>query len=209
MATETGSKQGKFLGILTTVYKREVLKELLDNPEYSFTVNEITKEVSGSYNSVKNFLRDLEDFNIARFNKKGNTYLVKYNQGSRYHEVIKDLFRADRQPLEDAAKKFASKLYEDNSSSIRSIILFGSVARGTAEADSDIDILVITEEENAGIDENARKYGERYIDIENELVPLTETIEDFREKLEKGERFEENVAKDGVVLKGDKLGLKD
>lgn len=209
MATETGSKQGKFLGILTTVYKREVLKELLDNPEYSFTVNEITKEVSGSYNSVKNFLRDLEDFNIARFNKKGNTYLVKYNQGSRYHEVIKDLFRADRQPLEDAAKKFASKLYEENSSSIRSIILFGSVARGTAEADSDIDILVITEEENAGIDENARKYGERYIDIENELVPLTETIEDFREKLEKGERFEENVAKDGVVLKGDKLGLKD
>lgn len=209
MITETKSKEGKFLNILTTGYKQEVLKELLDKPDYSFTVNEITKKVSGSYNTVKNFLRDLEKFNIVRFNKKGNTYLVKYNQDSRYHQVIKDLFRADKQPLEDAAKNYASKLYEENNSEIKSIILFGSVARGTANAESDIDILVITEQQNTEVDEKARKYAEKYIEIENELVPLTETIKEFRENLENGERFEENVAKDGIILEGDKIEFKD
>jgi predicted nucleotidyltransferase len=209
MIAETKSQEGKFLNVLTTGYKEEVLRQLLDNPEYSFTVNEITKKVSGSYNSVKNFLRDLESFNIVKFTKKGNTYLVKYNQDSRYHKIIKDLFKADKQPLEDAAEKYASKLYEDNSSEIKSVVLFGSVARGTADADSDIDILVLTEKENVELDEKVRKYAERYIDIQNELVPLTETIEEFRENLEKGERFEENVAKDGIVLEGDELEFKD
>lgn len=206
------SDRQNFLNVLTSGYKEEVLKELLDNPEYLFTVNEITGEVNGSYNSVKNFLRDLEKFNIVKFQRKGNSYLIQYNQDSRYHEVIKTLLRADNQPLEQAAEKYAEKFYTDSGlkDHIRSIVLFGSVARGTAGPNSDIDILVLTEEnvDEEKIEQKARNYAQQ-TGTEFEIVPVVENSREFRNNLVHSKRFETNVEKDGILLEGEELELEN
>jgi len=212
MNTKTSSEPDKLLNVLTSSYKEEVLKELLDNPGYTYTVNEIAEEVTGSYNSVKNFLRELERFDIVSFQKKGGTYLIQYNRDSRYHKVIKTLFTAENQPLKEAAEKYAEKLMrEEFSEKIKSIILFGSVARGTADVNSDIDVLILVEDQEdvEPIESKARNYSERKLEIANELVPVVETVEEFRENLEKAERFEKNVAKDGIILKGEELDIKN
>lgn len=203
----------KLIDTLTSRYKTEVLQELIDNPDYTYTVNEMAEDVSGSYNSVRNFLRELERFDIVTFTKKGGSYLIEYNQDSRYHDVITDLLRADNQPLEDAARKYAEKLYTDHDvkSSIRSIVLFGSVARGTAGPDSDIDVLVLTDD-NADIDrvENTvQSYAEKQVEIENDVVPVVETATEFAENARAGKRFETNVLNDGIVLKGDEIDVED
>jgi predicted nucleotidyltransferase len=212
MTSKTRSDQDKLLNVLTSNYKEEVLKELIDNPGYTYTVNEIVEEVSGSYNSVKDFLRELEIFDIVRFQKKGGNYLVEYKQDSRYHEVIKTLLRAENQPLEQAAKKYVEELTnEEFSKKIISIVLFGSVARGTADVNSDIDLLILVEDQEdvEPIKSKARNYAERKLDISNELVPVVETVEEFRENLENGERFEKNIAKDGIVLAGEELDFEN
>jgi predicted nucleotidyltransferase len=212
VSTATSSQPDKLLNVLTSDYKEEVLKELLDNPGYTYTVNEIAKEVSGSYNSVKNFLRELERFDIVSFQKKGGTYLIQYSQDSRYHKVIKNLFMAENQPLKEAAEKYAENLIKKEfSKEISSIILFGSVARGTADVNSDIDILILVgdQEDVETIKSKARNHSERKMKISNELVPVVETVEEYKENLENEERFEKNVSKDGIVLEGEELDSKN
>jgi predicted nucleotidyltransferase/DNA-binding transcriptional regulator YhcF (GntR family) len=210
-ATNT-SNPNNFMNLLTSGYKQEVLEELVDNPDYMFTVNELAEKVSGSYNSVNKFLRELEEFSIVSFQKKGNNYLIKYNQDSRYHEVIKSLLRADNSPLEEAARNYAEALVQDTyiGDKTRSIVLFGSVARGTAGPNSDIDILVLTKED-ADIEEvkkEARNYAKQ-MKIDAEVVPVVEGFEEFRNNLVHGKRFEENVEKDGIVLEGGELEFKN
>jgi len=209
---EASSEKKNFMNLLASGYKQEVLQELVDSPGYMFTVNELVGKVSGSYNSVNNFLRQLEEFNIVKFQKKGRTYLVQYNQDSRYHEVIKILLRADNTPLEEAAEKWAEEFYQNSGlkNEIKSIVLFGSVARGTAGPNSDIDILILTEEESKieEIKDKARKKAQR-LHFDFELVPVVESAEEFRNNLVNGKRFETNVEKDGIVLEGEELEFED
>lgn len=211
-AAAQSTERKSFLNLLVSGYKQEVLKHLVDNPDYKFTVNELAGSVSGSYNSVNKFLRELEEFNIVSFQKKGGSYLIEYNQDSRYHEVIKSLLRADNEPLEKAAREYAEALAQDTyvEERIRSIVLFGSVARGTAGPNSDIDILVLTEKD-ADIEEvkkEAKNYAEQ-MDLEAELVPVVEDAKEFRDNLVHGKRFETNVKTDGIVLEGEDLEFED
>ncbi|WP_414838315.1 nucleotidyltransferase domain-containing protein [Candidatus Nanosalina sp. VS9-1] len=207
-----GSKRKNFMNLLVSGYKQEVLEHLLENPGYMFTVNELAEKVSGSYNSVNNFLRELEEFDIVSFQKKGRTYLVQYNQDSRYHEVIKTLLRADNTPLEETAREWAEKFYENSGlkDEIRSIILFGSVARGTAGPNSDVDILILVEGYTGteDIKEQARKEAKK-LHLDFELVPVVESVEEFRNNLVHGKRFETNVKTDGIVLEGEELEFED
>lgn len=209
--TKTSGKKN-FIDLLASGYKQEVLEALLDKPGYMFTVNELANNVSGSYNSVNKFLGQLENFDIVSFQKKGRTHLVHYNQDSRYHNVIKTLLRADNAPLEEAAEKYAEKLYLDveMEDQIKSIILFGSVARGTAGPNSDIDILVLVDQDADAeeIKNKARKEAERER-LEFEVVPVVENVKEFRNNLAHGKRFEKNVKKDGLVLKGEELEFED
>lgn len=213
MSTATKSANPKnFMNLLVSDYKHEVLEQLVDNPDYMFTVNELAEKVSGSYNSVNNFLRDLEEFNLVSFQKKGNNYLIEYNQNSRYHETIKTLLRADNAPLENAAEKYAEKLYHHSGlkDQIRSILLFGSVARGTAGSSSDIDILILAEEDvdHENLKSEARKYA-RQLHLDFEVVPVVEDASEFRNNLVHDKRFETNVEKDGIVLEGEELEFKN
>jgi Predicted nucleotidyltransferases len=49
---------------------------------------------------------------------------------------------------EKAVDEFVKRVEKDHLNEIESIVLFGSVARGEAREDSDIDILVITKKED-------------------------------------------------------------
>lgn len=210
--TANRSSQKNFMNLLFSVYKQDVLKELVDNPDYMFTVNELSKKVSGSYNSVNKFLRELEEFNIVSFQKKGGSYLIQYNQDSRYHDVIKSLLKADNTPLEETAEKYAEKIYaeSDLKDQIRSIVLFGSVARGTAGPNSDIDILILTEEgtDTEKLKSEARKIA-RQVHLDFEVVPVVEDAREFRNNLVQKQRFETNVETDGIVLEGEELEFED
>lgn len=201
-------KPKTFIELLGKKYQREVLEVLLDQPDYVFTVNEVAKETSGSYNTVSRFLRGLEAFDIVKFSQKGGTNLVEYNSSSKYHEVIKSLLRVENQSLRKQAERYAELLYSDYETSehIRSIVLFGSVARGSANSESDIDILILTEGENKSkIKDKAVKKAQKNNKVDNEIVPIVENFSEFEQNFKDEERFEINIMRDGIVLEGEEL----
>ena len=197
----------KFTDLLGREYKGEVLKFLKDNPDDFFSINEIAEKTSGSNPSVKKFLEELSDIGLVKFRKKGGSYLIEYNPDSRYDEAVKSIFKVEIDELWRKASMYGYLLRNDDqiSEHIESVVLYGSVARGTADSNSDIDILILTD---GKIDENevmetALKISKEESDEEIEIVPMVETIEEFRDNWSHGtNRFEANVVRDGEILKG-------
>lgn len=208
-----GEAKKTFLNLFAQEYKGEVMRELLDNPEYQWTVNELVGEVSASYNTVDDFLRELSEYDIVRFQKKGNYRLVTYNPDNRYHDVIKSLFQVDVEPLRERAEAYAHEFYGEGDvgappviEHIVSFVLFGSVARGSADADSDIDILILVHE-HADIN-TVKQWAEECRNVSDDfdrVVPVVERVQEFRNNYRHGKRFETNVMRDGVTLQGAEL----
>ncbi len=98
-------------------------------------------------------------------------------------------------------ENFKKRLLKELGERIDSIILYGSMARGEATKDSDIDILIIGKDKN-----NWKRVSEiaYEIDFENEFKTFITTIFLTREEFEHGIKvcspFIYDVIKEGVVL---------
>ncbi|MFQ5887350.1 MAG: nucleotidyltransferase domain-containing protein [Candidatus Hydrothermarchaeales archaeon] len=102
---------------------------------------------------------------------------------------------------EDALKQFVNRVKEKYEDSVEEIILFGSYARGEAEEDSDIDILVIWK--GRPIDGwNALESIATDILLDYGILISLKIIapEDYELMLDLGMPFIKNVREEGVVL---------
>lgn len=194
----------KFADLLGSSYKAETLRFLKDNPDDFYTINEISSNVSGSNPSVKTFLEDLSDLGLVKFRKKGGSYLVEYNNDSRYDDAVTAIFQSDIKDLLQDARMYSSTLYgnENVGQHITSIVLYGSVARGTADVNSDIDLLILVESHEEEVMEEALKLADKYSDSETEIVPMVESCDEFATNFSNSNRFELNVVEEGEILKG-------
>ena len=105
-----------------------------------------------------------------------------------------------RKPIEEFVRR-ALERYRDE---IESIILFGSVARGDYDEESDVDILVVTvwdrfrmKRELSGIVLDILLKTGKYISVK------TLSVEDFKFLKEIKSSFLSNVIKEGVFIRSD------
>ena len=103
-----------------------------------------------------------------------------------------------------AVNEFVRRAVEKYKDKIDEIILFGSVARGEAEEDSDIDILVVVKERN--IEDMKEIYGIAFeVSMEHSLgiSPKVYGASEVLNRIEIGAPFITEVLKDGVPLYGE------
>lgn len=108
--------------------------------------------------------------------------------------------------LENIAKKLISQLKDIFQTDLRSIILFGSCAKGTAQPYSDIDILIIlnkkftnwTERRDLEIELRKRLY--RTV---SQVSPKTGSVEELEAALEAHNPLILNILDSGIVLYDD------
>lgn len=104
------------------------------------------------------------------------------------------------QKVIDALKE---QLLAEFADEVHSIVLFGSVARGEANADSDVDVLIISDASR----ENKRRMHDisTHIDLENEM--FTQLMFFSNRRLERAARmrswFFTDVMNEGVILYDD------
>jgi predicted nucleotidyltransferase len=93
------------------------------------------------------------------------------------------------------------RLIEDLGDKVESIVLYGSVARNEAREDSDIDVLVVTRDDDRKLYDRISKIRTR-IDLSNNT--LTTLVQISRKELEQhmklGSPFMESVVKEGIIL---------
>lgn len=202
----------KFTDLLGKDYKAEVLKFLKDNPDDFFSINEITQKTSGSNPSVKKFLEELSDIGLVKFRKKAGSYLVEYNRSSRYDDAVESILGVEIRDMRRQAERFAYDLFnhtdEEFQSKLFSVVLYGSVARGTADSNSDIDVLILVNktEDKDNVMNKALEIAKKRSDSDNEIVPMVETTEEFYDNWHSSTRFETNVEREGKILEGKNWG---
>ena len=107
--------------------------------------------------------------------------------------------RNDIAPLLHDFKIGAQKLYGER---LKSIILFGSFARGEARADSDVDILLVLEDADVDFYQEVKRLSDLVFEVMMEYQRVISAFPISEKDLEKKVRnpFYINIKKDGVAI---------
>jgi len=105
------------------------------------------------------------------------------------------------QEYQKAVDKFVRKVLEKHRDKIGSIILFGSVARGEAREDSDIDILLITSDDSFKMQKLVSEIVVKIL-LETGMYISAKVVssEEYNLLREISSSFYRNVSKEGIPI---------
>ncbi len=137
MANKTIDKQSE---------KIEILKLLIDNKEETYSMRKIALLRKINYKSAYNALKALEKQGIVELKSLGNTTLCSFN--NNFNDLV---FKAESSRREVLFKKREFPVIYNSLSKLEFpfiVLLFGSHVKGTTTKHSDIDLLLISNEEH-------------------------------------------------------------
>ncbi|MDY6773713.1 MAG: nucleotidyltransferase domain-containing protein [Candidatus Nanohaloarchaea archaeon] len=176
----------------------EVLKQLLDREGKRWSVSELAEAADVSQPTTSRIVEELEEESIVKSSRKGNMKLVELERREHVQNIVKAVGEKHR-PMREAAETFAKRVSKVED--VEKVVLFGSVARGTADFNSDVDLLVV-------VSGNAEETRERVL-VKAETVsdetgfhisPTVMKRETYQEHESEESQFYRSVQQDRVVL---------
>jgi predicted nucleotidyltransferase/uncharacterized protein (UPF0332 family)/DNA-binding HxlR family transcriptional regulator len=139
---------GTTLDILGSKVTIRTLRNLLRRPYQERFFKELVKEVGVGVGPLSSTLRALVVQGVVEEATIGKQHFYKANLQNSLTKALYDLFSVERKldipsNLRAALDEFVSKLRSQSKENLLSVILFGSVATGTAKAGSDLDLLTV------------------------------------------------------------------
>ncbi len=119
-----------------------LVKALISHPGKIFTVRKLAADAHVSSSEAAVLVQELEEYGIVRVQPVGRAYLITLNeQNYILNKILKQIIKAEQDTLNELIAILHR--YFDNEKII-SAVLFGSVAQNREREDSDIDILIIS-----------------------------------------------------------------
>ena len=179
--------KNKILFFRESVFK--VAELIFNSPNKNFHIRLLEKETGFSTTAVVDALNELNKFKIVRIEETSLTKNIKADVDSeayRFYKLIFNLYRLKRYGLiDDLIEVFNNP---------EAIVLFGSFSRGEDIEESDVDVLVISQNKNPeDLNEVVNKLEKelhRKIDI-HVLSSLNKSSPEFK-----------NAVANGIVLHG-------
>lgn len=175
----------------------DLLQLLLDNPYEEFTIRELSRLTDNAAQSVKRAVDVLEANGLVVVETEGNRRLVGINR-IRVTKPDDPVLRIPQpefhRPVRAAFDQIREKLDE-----VHGVLVFGSVARGQADRQSDIDLWVLAGDrtDQHPANELAKELGQERFDGDRyEFQILVETPESAHSH---GDRLEDIFA-DAITL---------
>jgi len=176
----------------------EVLRNLAERPGKNWYISELAEASDVSQPTVSRTVKQLEEENIVSIEKSGRQKQINV----RHEDYLADLVRVltnKAHYMRDAAEKFCDRIKDEQW--IGACILFGSVARGTADFNSDIDILVLVDTDPEQIRDEVMLAAETVMDeTDFHISPTIMQTERYEKEREAGAQFVKSVEKDKVTL---------
>lgn len=177
----------KSLGeVLFTKTQRRVLGLLFGNPDRSFYANEIVRFAGAGIGTVQRELERLESVRLVTVSKIGNQKHFQANRDAPIFEelrgiVLKTFGVADhlRAALAPVAKR------------MRAAFIYGSVAKGTDTASSDIDVMIVSDE--LSFPDVIRALTKAEAEVQRRVNPSVYGLNDWRRKLAEDGGFVKRV----------------
>lgn len=186
--------------ILGSEGRKKVLKALLDHPDKVWTVPELEKVTGVPHATVWRTVCQLEEARVVRSGLLGRkTKVYRLVADSPYLPALKSSLGVEIVPLREVAEKFAHRISQHRG--VKTCILYGSVARGAASPDSDVDVLVLVDRPTKGLKARiTREAADLSHSTGCSIVPTVMSAEEFEDMLKADHEFALAVKKDGIVL---------
>lgn len=184
----------------------DILELVVRNPFREFSVRQLRDITNNGSKTTTQAVDLLQQLGLVRIDESGRSRAVRLN---REHVTIPDepLFAIPQDEFRDPVREFVEQV-RTNIPAFSALIVFGSVARGAADRQSDIDIWILVNEENEllqarrvatdiAADLSERRFGESGDRYEFEV--LVESIESAVSHGEAGDGIEQ-VLSEGIVI---------
>ena len=182
-----------------------VLRLLLRHADVPFTGREVARKLGLSASNVATALRSLQRLGIVRSMVKGKAILYQANRQHILMPSLWALFEFENDLLRSALRE----LPVEWEAYARSVILYGSVARGEESSDSDVDLCVVTRSSGARRRIERKLEGSHadfYLRTGNRLAPLVLSAPTFCARYRRRDPLILQIAREGRVVFGETLG---
>ena len=130
---------GQLLGSESSI---SVLRALVRYKGKIFTIRGLAREAGVSHPSVSETVAKLESFGVVQIQPIGRSHQVTLNGKSHVlKKIVEPMFMAEEQTIDQVIRFLKNHLSTEK---IISAAVFGSASRGQEKEDSDIDVLVIS-----------------------------------------------------------------
>jgi len=181
----------------------DLLRVLLDNPYERFTIRALARLTENAAQSVKRAVDVLEANDLIVVESEGNRRLVGINR-ARASKPDDPILRIPQSEFHPPVRAALDRLHEALGD-IEGVLVFGSVARGQADRQSDIDLWVLAGDraDQHRANELAKELGrERFDGDRYEFQILVETSESARAR---SDRLEDVFADAITLVDGEPL----
>lgn len=202
MGTETNAETGAGVGAaLFGTVRRRVLGLLFREYERDFYQREVVEAVGCGSGAVQRELKQLADAGLITREKRGRMVFYQANQDAAVFEELRGLVMKTS-GLADIIRE----ALEPDAERIEVAFIYGSMAEGTDDAHSDVDVMVIGD---LTLWDRAGSFIDTQMQLNREINPVYWSSERLRRKLSEGEHFARAVMRGAkVFLMGDENELR-
>jgi predicted nucleotidyltransferase len=186
--------------VLFPAYRRRVLGLLFLRPDESLHGRDIARRIGLPPGTVIRELKRLAEVGLLEQESRGNQVLYRANRASPVFEEIASILRKTSGMADELAQTLAPL-----ADKIRVAFVFGSMAQGSQQAGSDIDVLVIGEADFGNIVDVLRPAQKS---LGREINPKVFSVPEWNAKLKAKSAFTTDVLrKSKIFLVGDEDDL--
>lgn len=186
------SNTNTLMNLLFPGARQRALAVLLLQPEQAFYLREFARLVNVHAGTLGRELEKLVDAGLILRSEQGNQVLYRANRACPLFDELASMFRKTHGAagiLREALAPLGNK--------VRLAMVFGSLAKGTQRAGSDIDLMVVGSVAFANL---VRVLHASQETLKREINPVLYSENEFGELAQKGEGFLKNVISGSVVF---------
>lgn len=184
-------------------------RALLSHRGKVFTVRGLADTAGVSPSETSVIVKNLEEAGVIKLQPVGRSFLVTLNEKSfLLQKILTPVIKAEKETLSELTKLLKRCFYRREG--IDSVYLFGSVAKGEERRDSDVDLLVISDdfERASEVISQAR---EEVADVFNkQLSPLIFSKRELATKKKVNDELIQSIIENHILITGkDLVGVKN
>lgn len=178
-----------------------VLRTLVSHTGAVFTIRRLAEDAGISHTEAASTIEDLEKIGIVTVQPIGRSHQISLNQKSYIlNKIIEPIFKVEQNSLQEVSSVLKKNL---SSKKIISAVIFGSVIRNEEKEDSDIDVLIISNDPDHAIEQVAAASRQVFSIFHGKVSHIIFSEKQFRVK--RNSDLIRSVIKDHILIAGKKL----
>ncbi len=178
-----------------------VLRTLVDHKGRIFTIRRLAEDACISHTEAAATIGDLEKFGIVQVQPVGKAHQISLNKKSYVlAKIIEPIFKVEQNTLQEIISILKKNLV---SKKIVSAVIFGSVARSEEKEDSDIDLLIISNDYDRAIEIISKVIEELSLMFHTKISHIIFSEKQFRSK--RNSDLINSIIKDHILISGKEL----